>query len=280
MIWILSKASKRYDNQTFRSKSVKLIIIEPEKLQILNNDGNIAFFYEGNIISKPTKVLNWQGCNGGNLEKQIEAALAENVFVNPSNETELFQDKFRFGLETKLPTINSLKIHSSQLVNSIQLIEANYKYPFILKSDTGSLGQGTYLVDSNHQLKTICEMIEMLDKSFKVHIEEYIDYDHDIRMYIIGEEYFLMERKSDIDFRANFSISGGSINKCEDSEMFKQIFKQVRSEYSSLVLGVDILINNNVWYICEINSAPGLKGIESLYGNIVSENIVRKLIEY
>lgn len=280
-MWIICNTNKAYDMQHFKDAAIRLNcelkIIDPTKLQILNTDP-IQFFYKGISIASPNYLLNWNGCMNGKLEEQIEIAtrLCGTTICNSVDEINNIQDKFKWQLQTSLPVANSLKIHSSQLLDNIDLIESNFSYPVILKSDTGSLGLGVYKADNRQILKQIIEIISLLDKTFKVHIEQFIDYTSDVRMYIIGNEYYLMERIASDDFRANVA-QNASVKKLSKTSVTDDIFKQVRSEYKSVVLGVDILFTRDSYIVCEINSAPGFTGIESVHDIDIAEQIVKEI---
>lgn len=280
-MWLLCNLNKPYDLSHFQSAAqklgVELQIIDQTKLQILNN-GEIKLFYNQSEISPPKYLLNWNGCMNMDLERQIESALIKcgTIICNSLAEINHWQDKFRWQVETSLPVAKSLKLDSSRLDDSIDLIEANFTYPFIIKSDIGSLGKGIYKVANRTNFKQISEIINLLDKSFKVHIEEFIDYQHDLRMYVIGDTYYLMERIATDDFRANIAQNAVSSSYLK-TELTEQIFQQVRKLYKSVVFGVDILITKDSYIICEINSAPGFTGIEQVNNIDIAEEIIKAI---
>lgn len=278
-MWILCNTNKSYDKQHFKdaaiSLGIDLKIIDPTKLQILHTN-SITFYYYGVRVPAPNYMLNWNGCMNGKLEEQIESALriAGTKICNSISEINHWQDKFKWQLETNLPVANSLKIHSSNLLASIDLIEANFSYPLVLKSDTGSLGMGVYKASDRNNLKQIIEIISLLDKTFKVHIEEYINYTNDLRMYIIGDNYYLMERIATDDFRANVA-QHAEVKKYPRTSITESIFAQIRAEYQSVVIGVDILLTETGYIICEINSAPGFSGIEQVHEIDIASQILK-----
>ncbi len=268
-MWIICSLYKPYDMQHFKnaaiSLGVDLMIVNPNNLVILNDNQQITFYYDGQQIAAPSFALNWNGCMNGKLEEQIEASLIKcgTTICNSVTEINHWQDKFKWQVETKLPTVKSMKMHSSSLLKNIDIIEANFDYPLILKSDTGSLGMGVYKAIDRNNLKQLIEVISLLDTSFKVHIEKFINYQHDLRMYIIGDQYFLMERIAADDFRANVA-QNATVQTFEKSRLIDQIFDTIRATYQAVVIGVDILLVGGDYYICEINSAPGFTGIESI----------------
>ncbi|WOO86652.1 hypothetical protein RZE82_05925 [Mollicutes bacterium LVI A0039] len=278
-MWIICNLNKPYDLSHFQRAAkrlnVDLQIIDPQQMQIIS-DEHINLFYQGRPIAAPDYLLNWNGCMNGMLEQQIEASLnqAGTVICNSLSEINHWQDKFRWQVETSLKTVKSLKLHSSNLLASLDLIERNFKYPLIVKSDTGSLGLGVYQASDTNNLKQIFELISLLDTNFKIHIEEFIDYDHDLRMYVIGNDYYLMERVATDDFRAN--VAREALCKAyPKTELTEQIFNQVRTEYNAVTFGVDILLTDTDYYLCEINSAPGFTGIEQVNDIDIAEEIIK-----
>lgn len=281
-MWIICNANKPYDMQHFQnaaiSLSIDLKIIDPTKIVVLSEDSQIKFYYNNEMIQAPKYMLNWNGCNNSKLEEQIETCLIKTntKVLNKINEINLIQDKFKWQVETKLPTVKSMKIHASNLSKSINIIEDNFNYPLILKSDTGSLGLGVYKCDNRQMLSQQSELINLLDKSFKVHIEDYIDYKRDVRMYIVNNNYYLMERIPTNDFRANIAMDGKP-RLISKTTVTDEIFTMVRSEYDSLVLGVDILFTEDSYYICEINSAPSFKGLEQVHDIDIAKEILKAI---
>lgn len=284
MIWIVCNLNKPYEMQHFKDAAISLStglkVIDPTKVQIFNNEYKTILMCEGKIVAPPNYMLNWNGCRNGKLEEQLEAALIKcgTKVCNTTCEINHFQDKFRWQLESNLKVIPSIKVHSSNLLNSVDVIEQYFNYPCVLKSDTGSLGQGVYKVTNKENLIQLSEVISMLDSTFKVHIEQYIDYAHDIRMYVVGNSYYLMERKSNGDFRANISMNGEAL-PFEKSKQIDSIFKQLRTKYDSVVFGVDILLTDNDYYLCEINSAPGFEGINSVINEDIAFEILNAIIK-
>ncbi len=280
-MWIICSLNKPYDMQHFKNAAISLgidlKIIDPTKLVIVNNQ-QIIFYYESEQILAPRYALNWNGCMNGKLEEQLEACLVKcgTSICNSISEINHWQDKFRWQVETNMPTANSMKIHSSSLLANIDIIEENFDYPLILKSDTGSLGMGVYKAVDRNNLKQLIEVISLLDTSFKVHIEQFINYHHDLRMYIVGDKYYLMERIATDDFRANVA-QNATVQNYPKTDLTDNIFKQIREDYEATVIGVDILLTADSYYICEINSAPGFTGIESIIDVDIASEILKSI---
>ncbi len=277
MIWLLNNLQKKYQIDKFIQAANKLaiefLVIDPNHLQMLKDGDVIIIYYKQQIICKPAAIINWQGTRTGIREQHLRSAFDDVLWLDNGDGLDCFNDKFKWQLRTKLPTIKSLKLDSSQYSTSIELIENEFTYPFVLKSDNGSLGHGTYLINNRREYMQMTSLMQMLDEGFNIHIEQFFKYNNDVRMYIIGDNYHLLSRYNDNDFRANFS-NGGTVQMLAKNKQFDNIYNAVRNQYQSIVLGVDILLNENQYIICEINSSPGFQGLEQVYDVDIASEIL------
>jgi ribosomal protein S6--L-glutamate ligase len=100
---------------------------------------------------------------------------------------------------------------------------------------------------------------------------------HDIRCYVIGNEVVAsMERiAQDGEFRANIHL-GATAKTVEISDKEREIAIKASQIMKLDVAGVDMVRSNTGVKILEVNSSPGLEGIESATGIDIGE----KMIEY
>ncbi len=283
MIWFLCNAHKPYDISRFehacQTMNVEMKVVDPLKLQIIQ-DKTFKLYYDNVEINKPDYLLHWNGCMISSVEEQIETVLTKmgTIVCNSFSEISNWKDKFKWQVSTPLNVVKSMKIQSHQIINCINIIEQEFQYPLVIKGDVGSLGIGVYKVYNRNNLIQLSEVIMMLDKNYKMHLEQFIDYKEDVRMYIIGQNYYLMKRVNDNDFRANYS-NGAQVSKYARNALTDKVFNEIRKEYCSLVIGVDILITTNGYYICELNSAPSFKGLEETCDNNIASQIIKEIYE-
>lgn len=273
MFFLIINSYKTYEIDLF-SKFIKdLKIIDISLLKIKED----KLYYEDKIVKLPKRALFWLGCMTTENDLLIYSYLVENKvsIINNLEESLLFKDKHHFNL--KYTDKKSKTYNLEELIDNNERILKDFSFPFILKGSYGSLGKGIFKVNTINEFKHLIEMIELLDKDFEFFIEEYIDYKEDIRMFIIGDHYYLMNRINKNSFKANYS-QGAHLQIKEDNDKFKQLFKFIRANFDSKVIGVDILIDKNDNYIiCELNSSPGLEGITSLYGEEVILEIIKEI---
>ena len=96
-------------------------------------------------------------------------------------------------------------------------------------------------------------------------VQEYIEESHgkDIRALVVGGKVVAcMRRRANGDeFRSNFHL-GGSVEKVEIDEDFEKIAIKAARILGLEIAGVDLLESERGALVLEVNSSPGLEGIE------------------
>jgi len=161
-----------------------------------------------------------------------------------------------------IPTIKTMVIYSKK---QIDVIEKNFNFPVILKTNSGSLGQGVYKIKDEHELKQMINHSLLLDRNLTFLIQEFIDYQQgeDIRIFMFcGKIIGAMKRiSSDQDFKANYSIHK-NVQQIEVDEKIRKICDAIYKNFKSDSMGIDLLQTKDGYVVCEINSAPGFEGME------------------
>ena len=145
--------------------------------------------------------------------------------------------------------------------------------PCVIKSTEGTHGYGVFLAKSDQQARQL--VYQMLERNMRPLVQEYIKESHgqDIRVLVVGGEVVAsMKRKANgSEFRSNFHL-GGSVQKIEINEEQKKIACLAASAMGLDLAGVDMLLSSRGPLILEVNSSPGLEGIETSTGvNIAGE---------
>lgn len=149
--------------------------------------------------------------------------------------------------------------------------------PMIIKLASGTQGNGVVLAETRKAAKSVIQAFYVNDTSFLM--QEYIAEAEgaDIRAFIVGNQIVAsMKRQSlDDDFRSNIHQGGmGTPVKLTDQE--KRVALKAARAMGLTICGVDMITSSRGPLILEVNSAPGLEGIESVTGR----DIATKIIEY
>lgn len=281
-VWIICKTSKKYDTEKFSNlKNVK--VIEPNRISIESIGNQVEILVDNEKIDYPNKCLFWLGCGTDEFMQIVNKVLIEKKveIINDMDEILVFSNKYLTGLDLiskDILSIDMIKLNINTILEKVEYIEQKIGFPLVIKSDYGSMGKGIYLVNNSHDFTNIIENIMLLDSNFNFHLEKYMDYNHDVRMYIIYDEYYLFKRTNANSFKANF-FQGANFSVHQTNEQFEKLFKAIKKNYKSKILAVDILVKNQEYYICEINSAPGFINFNRLLQVDFSQKILEKIDE-
>lgn len=152
--------------------------------------------------------------------------------------------------------------------------------PVIIKLLESSLGKGVIKADSASAAKSTIEAFSGIKKS--IIIQEFIEEagGADIRVFIVnGEIVGAMKRQGkEGDFRSNLH-RGGKAEMVELSKKEQSVALEAVKLLGLNVAGVDLLRAKRGPLVVEVNSSPGLEGIEKTTGVRVADKIVESLIE-
>jgi ribosomal protein S6--L-glutamate ligase len=149
--------------------------------------------------------------------------------------------------------------------------------PMIIKLASGTQGNGVVLAETRKAAKSVIQAFYVNDTSFLM--QEYIEEaaGADIRAFIVGNQVIAsMRRQSlDDDFRSNIH-QGGTGTAIKLTEQEKKVALKAAKAMGLSICGVDMVTSDRGPLILEVNSAPGLEGIESVTGRDIAD----KIIEY
>lgn len=149
-------------------------------------------------------------------------------------------------------------------------------YPFILKKLKGTQGNAVFLInDVDLAHKKIGKYIR---KRHPFLIQQYISESKgsDLRCFVVGGKVVGAMRRTAAngDFRANIHAGG----KGEAVRLFpaeQEMAVKAASLLKLPIAGVDILQSENGPVLLEVNSSPGLQGIENATGKDIAAEIIR-----
>lgn len=149
--------------------------------------------------------------------------------------------------------------------------------PAIIKLTSSTQGNGVVLAETKKAAKSVIQAFYVNDTSFL--IQEFVKESAgvDIRAFVVGNQIVAsMERQSlDDDFRSNIH-QGGTGRVVKLTEVEKKTALRAAKAMGLPICGVDLMRSERGPLVLEVNSAPGLEGIEAVTGR----NIAGKIIEY
>jgi len=149
--------------------------------------------------------------------------------------------------------------------------------PLIVKLLEGTQGKGVVLAETDKAAESVIQAFRSLKTRFLV--QEFIKESggSDIRCFVVGDRVVasMMRKGAEGDFRSNIH-RGGSARKIRITPEERSTAVRSARAMGLNVAGVDLLRSNHGPLVMEVNSSPGLEGIEKATG----EDIAGKIIEF
>lgn len=163
--------------------------------------------------------------------------------------------------------------HSSKDVKGV--IDVVGGPPLVIKLLEGTQGIGVVLAETQKASESVIEAFRGLNANILV--QEYIKESNgsDIRCFVVGDKVVasMIRRAKEGEFRANIH-RGGVAESIEITEEERQTAIQAAQEMGLMVAGVDLLRSTRGALVLEVNSSPGLQGIELATGIDVAGEII------
>jgi ribosomal protein S6--L-glutamate ligase len=198
--------------------------------------------------------------------------------VNPSLAISRSRDKFRsLQLLARKGIPMPLTSFAQSLDDTEDLIRMVGDAPLVIKLLEGTQGKGVILAESHQSAVSIINAFKEMHA--KILVQEFIEESRgtDIRCFVIGDKVVAsMKRQAkEGEFRANVH-QGGKATEVKLSKQERAIAISAAKTMGLKVAGVDLIRSNHGPLVLEINSSPGLEGIEKT----THVNIAANIIEY
>lgn len=166
--------------------------------------------------------------------------------------------------------------HSTKMTQ--ELIKLVGGAPLVIKLLEGTQGKGVVLAETDGAAESVIDAFREMDANILV--QEFIKEARgsDIRCFVIGDEVVAsMKRTAKAgEFRSNLH-RGGSAEIVEITPEERQAALDATKVLGLSVAGVDLLRSERGPLIMEVNSSPGLNGIETATGKDVAGMIIEYL---
>lgn len=283
-IAILSRNKRLYSTnrlvEAAKERGHEVIVIDHLACSVLSEIGHPKIFYNGKELTDIDAVIPRIGASvtfyGTAVVRQFEMM---GVFIaNPSIAIVRSRDKLRsLQIFSKhgipFPT-TAFANHPKDIDNLIQQVGGA---PLVIKLLEGTQGIGVVLAETHQSAKSVIEAFWGLDTH--ILIQEFIKEAKgaDIRAFVVnGRIVGAMIRQGESnDFRSNLH-RGGTSTVAKLSKKEKAVALAAAKAMGLSVCGVDLLRSARGPLIMEVNSSPGLQGIE----NTTKLDIAGAIIDY
>jgi ribosomal protein S6--L-glutamate ligase len=284
-IAILSRNTKLYSTarlvEAARSRGHRVRVLDPLRCYMRIEPSKFAVHYKGRALADYHAVIPRVGASitfyGTAVLRQFEMM---GVFTPNSSDAILrARDKLRClqllareGLG--LPTT----VFGDNPDDTADLLAMLGEPPHVIKLVEGSQGQGVLLAEKRSASQSVIEAFRGLYANFLV--QEFIREARgaDIRCFVVGGRVVAAMRRQarEGEFRSNLH-RGGSASTVQLSAAETDTALRAARVMGLNIAGVDLLRSRRGPLVLEVNSSPGLEGIETTTGLDVAGEIVEYL---
>ena len=281
---ILSRSSMLYSTKRLREageeKGHEMIIIDHTKCDIVIEQKRPQVYYKGNEIVGVDAIIPRIGASvtfyGAALIRQFEMM---NIFSATSSR----------ALTRSRDKLRSLQLLSRAGLNMPKTVFTNYSRdiksvlnkvngtPCVLKLLEGTQGMGVVLAETPSSAKSVLEAFNGLEA--RVIVQDFIEEAKgaDLRVFVVdGVVVGSMKRQSAPgEFRSNLHL-GGSATLVDLTKEEENAALNATKILGLGVAGVDMIQSATGPMILEVNSSPGLEGIEKA----TNKDIAMAIIDY
>lgn len=288
-LWVLSHLSGTQTTRMLiaeaKNRGHKTALVNPSAAHFLVTalPGTSSVHIAGKPAELPDAVLTRMGSSSPGSALHFLRHLERRgvCCINSSAALEKSRDKIRAFEELAsrdIPVPKTIAIGANAPLD--QAVEAIPGPPWILKLPVSTQGKGVMFIDSILSLRSIVDSITSLQG--RLLLQEFITESSgaDIRVLVLdGLPVAAMKRSAAPgDFRSNLH-RGGSAIKHELDEELTYIAGQAAAALGLTVAGVDVLQSKSGYRVIEVNSSPGLEGLQAVHSENLAVRMV-KLIEH
>ncbi len=240
--------------------------------------------YQGSILEMPDAIIPRIGANrtfyGCAMLRQFET---KGIYtINRSIAITRSRDKLR---TLQLLARKGMKLPATGFAHANgdlqDLMSIVGGPPFIIKLIEGTQGIGVVLVESVKTAESVLQA--MLELKGNIIVQEYIKEAEgaDIRCFVIGDKVVAaMKRQAKPgDFRSNVH-RGGTATEIKITKAERETAVAAAKIMGLELAGVDLLRSSRGPLVIEINSSPGLEGIEGATGKDIATLIIKHIENY
>jgi ribosomal protein S6--L-glutamate ligase len=274
LVYILSRNPELYSTKRLveagNEKGWNIRVIDYLKCSIEIMKGELKVNYKGEELATPDAIIPRIGASrtfyGTAMVRHFEMMGAFSTSGNLAIKRS--RDKLRsLQVLSKFGVDMPKTVFASNKSSAKDVIALSGGAPLVLKILEGTQGVGVVLVDSEKAAKSVLDAFYGMDVNLLV--QEFIEEagGADIRAFVVnGEVVGAMKRQgAEGDFRSNLH-QGGSATAYKLKRKEKATALAAAKAMGLGVCGVDMIPSNRGPLVMEVNSSPGLEGIEKSTG--------------
>jgi len=249
------------------------IRLDPKNPEVHYRGGDVLGSVDA-VIPRIRPSVTFYGCAVTRQFESMGVEVLNSAQAITASRDKLFasQEFVRSGLNTPVTGF------ADSPLDTVDLIRMVGGAPLIVKLLQGAQGKGVVLAETQKAAESVINALQSLDANLLV--QEFIKEagGTDLRCFVVGGKVVAaMERKAaEGEFRANLH-QGGSARTVQLEPEEKQLAVKACKALGLDVAGVDILRSHRGPLLLEVNSSPGLEGIEAATGLDLAGKMIQRL---
>jgi len=279
---ILSRSPKSYSTRRLREAALqrkhKVRILDTLRFSIHVAAEEPDLAYRGKPLNSCDAVIPRIGASvtffGCAVVRQVEQM---GIFtLNSSHSITVSRDKLR---SLQILSRHEIGIPTSAFVRGrsdiLPAIEHVGGAPVIIKLLEGTQGVGVILAENAKIAEAIIETLHGAKQNVMVQKFVAESKGKDVRAFVVGDRVVaaMRRRATGTEFRSNVH-RGGTTEVVELDELYEQTAVRAAQIMGLRVAGVDMLEGEDGPQVMEVNSSPGLEGIEKASGVDIASQII------
>lgn len=282
-IVILSRNSDLYSTKRLveagQKRGHQVEIIDPLRCDIVIEKKKPEIYYKGRHLNDIQAVIPRIGASitfyGTAVVRQFEmmhifTTVESQALVRSRDKLRSLQVLSRAGLGLPKTVFTNYSRNVKEIIAQVG------GAPVIIKLLEGTQGLGVVLAETDNAAESVIEAFNGLQA--RVIVQEFIKEagGADIRAFVVdGHVVGAMKRQGkEGEFRSNLH-RGGSASVVELTDEEENVAIKAAKAMGLGVAGVDMLQSSRGPLILEVNSSPGLEGIEAATGKDIAKTIIR-----
>lgn len=283
-IRILSRMKKNYSIHRFREEGKNLdfniTVADPMEYEIVLGRKTPLLFYRGRVASEVDIVFPRTGASMPSYGIAVIAQFEMKGVPIVNGSTAIMQTR------NKLRCLQLMSRHDIDIPRTVVIrrpdemagaVEMVGGFPVILKLLSGTQGVGVMLAENMGTIESTLDTLWSLGQDILIQecVKESVG--RDVRVVVVGGQVVTaMRRQARIgEFRSNIHRGGIGTPICLPPE-YEKVAKQAAKIVGLQVAGVDLLESHRGPKVIEVNSSPGLEGVETATG----VNVARAIVEH
>lgn len=286
-IVILSRNRSLYSTrrlvESIENKGHKAIVLDHLKCDIVIEQDNPSIYYKGEKIKHVDAVIPRIGASvtfyGASVVRQFEmmgvpTAVESQALVRSRDKLRSLQVMARSDVGMPKTVFTNYSKEVKKIIDSVG------GAPLIVKLLEGTQGYGVVLAPTKKAAESIIEAFHSMKA--RVIVQEFIQEAKgaDIRAFVIGNKVVgAMKRQGkEGEFRSNLH-QGGTGELIKLSKRERQVALTAAKVMGLSIAGVDLLQSERGPLVLEVNSSPGLEGIEKTTNQDIASEIINYVIK-